>query len=324
VPPARPICTALAVVLLAAAPACRGGPAVAADGGSEACAWEAVAPLQFARTAHAVVADDSTIVAFAGTGEGGAPVLAVERFDGARWTTVAQLPGSGLNAPTAAVVGGRVFLIGGFETDTNVPTARVHVFDPASAAWSEAAPLPAPRGGHAAVVLDGQIHVLGGGNSQSTIADHSVYDPATNAWRDLAPLPRAEGSPAGVIFEGKLHAIGGRSGRSDFGEVYIYDSAANAWSSGPAIEPRGTAGAVVYRGAIHLFGGESQARGVNLSEVLRLEPAGWRRAPDMPTARSFARAVLLGDAVHVVGGSLAPEASHAGRGSAVVERYRCQ
>jgi hypothetical protein len=45
----------------------------------------------------------------------------------------------------------------------------------------------------------------------------------------------------------------------------------------------------------------------------------------MPTARNFARAVPLGVAVYVVGGD--PEAgnSHAGAGSAVVERYvkRC-
>jgi N-acetylneuraminic acid mutarotase len=319
----RSVSFALLACLLASA-ACRGGPAVAADGRQgEACGWDGVAPLNHARTAHAVVSTGSAIFAFAGTGEGGAPVRQVERWGGERWQVVAQLPGPGLNAPAAAAVGETIYVIGGFETDTNVPSSRVHVFTQEDGTWREAAPLPAPRGGHAAVVHDGKIHVLGGGNSRSTIADHSQYDPATNAWRELAPLPRAEGSPAAVVFNNKIHALGGRSGGSDFGDVYIYDAASDAWAAGPSIEPRGVMGAVVYRGAIHLFGGESQARRENLAEVLRLDPdAQWRRAADMPTARSFARAVVLGDAVYVVGGSPRPEASHAGRGSAVVERYR--
>ena len=109
----------------------------------------------------------------------------------------------------------------------------MRVYDPSSEAWSAAAPLPAPRGGHAAVVLDGKIHVLGGGNSMSTIADHSVYDPATDSWTEAAPLPRAEGSPAAVVFGGRLYAIGGRSGFSDFGDVYVYDAADDAWTTRP-------------------------------------------------------------------------------------------
>ena len=51
---------------------------------------------------------------------------------------------------------------------------HVHVYDTRTKRWNQAAPLPAPRGGLAAVVLEGMIHVLGGGNSKSTIADHDV------------------------------------------------------------------------------------------------------------------------------------------------------
>jgi hypothetical protein len=58
-----------------------------------------------------------------------------------------------------------------------VPTAVVRVYDLESRSWSEAAPLPAPRDGHAAVVLAGRIHVVGGGDDVSTLALHSVYDP---------------------------------------------------------------------------------------------------------------------------------------------------
>jgi Uncharacterized protein conserved in bacteria len=283
--------------------------------------------MRYARAAHAVVASPTAVYALAGTGAGGAPVLPVERFDGSTWQVETTLPGAGLNAPAAVLLGGRIYVIGGFNTVTNVPSTHVLVYDLATRRWSDAAPLPATRGGHAAVVLNGRIHVIGGGNSRSTIADHDVYDPATNHWTSAAALPRAEGSPAAVVVAGRLWSIGGRSGSSDFGYVDVYDPLTDRWSAGPPIEPRGTAGAVRYCGATYLIGGESRARAQSLAEVLRLDDgaSAWRIAPPLPTARNFARAVFLRDRIYVVGGSPAPGRSHASEGSAVVESFglRC-
>jgi N-acetylneuraminic acid mutarotase len=277
-----------------------------------------------ARAAHAVVGTGDAIYALAGTGAAGQPVLEVERFDGRRWSEVSTLPGQGLNAPAVAEVDGRIYLLGGFNTVTNVPSDRTLVFDTGTRQWSERARLPAPRGGHAAVVLDGKIHLLGGGNSRSTLADHSVYDPVADRWSELAPLPRSEGSPAVVVYRGRIYAIGGRSGPADFGFVDIYDPRTDRWTSGPAIEPRGTAGAVVACDDIYLFGGESQAQQATLASVLRLDAGSdaWRAAAPMPTARNFARAASLRGPIYVVGGSRAPGSSHSSAGSTVVERFR--
>ena len=217
-----------------------GGSETAADG-----SWETEPPLLHARSAHAVVTDGDAVYALGGTGANGEPVLSVERFDGERWTEETTLPGEGLNAPAAALLDGKIYVIGGFGTTTNVATADVHVYDLATRTWSDAAPLPAARGGHAAVVLDGKIHVVGGGNDVSTLDLHSVYDPATNRWTEAAPLPNAKGSPAAVVLDGKLWAIGGRSGPDDYGDVDVYDAAADSWSAGPSIPPRGTHGAAV-------------------------------------------------------------------------------
>jgi N-acetylneuraminic acid mutarotase len=135
----------------------------------------------------------------------------------------------------------------------------------------------------------------------------------------LCPRRHRPGRSAGA--RRKLYVIGGRSGPEDFGAVDIFDPQTNAWTAGPAIEPRGTAGAVVRCGAIHVFGGESQAQQRTLADVLRLDPSGgWQPLASMPTARNFARAVIFRDAVHVVGGSLTPQTSHAPEGSAIVER----
>src|SRR4051812_23851243 len=87
--------------------------------------WSKAPSLHHARAAHAVAATADAIYALAGTGgEQGGPVLEVERFDGAAWTDETKLPGEGLNAPAAAVIGDTIYIIGGFGTVTNVPTSE--------------------------------------------------------------------------------------------------------------------------------------------------------------------------------------------------------
>lgn len=288
--------------------------------GCASVGWQPAPSLLHPRAAHAVAATAEAVYVLAGTGPGGRPVREVERFDGRQWRIESTLPGEGLNAPAAAVLGQRLFLIGGFGTTTNVPVSAVHVYDTATRRWSEAAPLPRPRGGHAAAVLNGRIHVIGGGNSQSTIADHTVYDPATGRWSERAPLPRPLGSPAAVVHGGVLHSIGGRSGPSDFGEAWRYDAAGDRWIAMTPIPPRGTAGAVSHCGSIHVIGGESQARQATLGDVLRLD-GSWRAEPPLATPRNFARSVVFAGAVYVVGGSREAGSSHASQGSDVVERW---
>jgi N-acetylneuraminic acid mutarotase len=280
--------------------------------------WTRVAPLPHPRSAHAVVANNTGVYVL-----GGPATAAVDRFDGARWTRETTLPGGIVNAPAAALVGDSIVVTGGFRGATNEPTSAVRIYDLRSRTWHDGAALPAPRGGHAAVVLDGKVHVIGGGNSVSTIADHSVYDPAADRWSSAAPLPRVEGSPAAVVFRGHIYALGGRSGFRDFGDVFVYDAGSDRWSRAPSLPPRGTAGAAVYRGSIFVFGGESQSRSATLGDVYRLAAGAkkWARVGAMPTKRSYARAVVFDDAVYVVGGSRLFGDVHAAAGSRVVERF---
>ena len=285
--------------------------------------WRREANLLTPRAAHAVVATADAIYAMAGTGADGQPVLDVERFDGKAWKHEAILPGEGLNAPAAAAIGDVIYLIGGFGTTTNRPMTSVHRYNVKTRQWSDAAPLPAPRGGHAAIALNARIHVIGGGNSVSTIDDHTVYDPKTNAWSTLAKLPRSMGSPAAVILDGKLMSVGGRSGPNDFGDVHIYDDKADAWTAGPAIDARGTGGAIVLGRSVYYFGGEQQARSAVLAAVLRLDSGAktWIADAPMPTARNFARTVVFKGRAYVVGGSTVYGRSHASPGAGVVESF---
>lgn len=284
-----------------------------------AASWLPAPPLPSPRSAHAVVATAGAVFVL-----GGPTTRAVDRYDGRHWQHETTLPGGVLNAPSAVAVGTRIYVVGGFEGTTNLPTPAVRVFDTASKRWSSARPLPAPRGGAAAVVLDGLIHVLGGGNQFSTIPDHSVYDPRSNTWAAAAPLPRPEGSVAAVALDGRIYAIGGRSGLDDYGSVYVYDPSTDHWRRGPDIPARGTAGAVVWHGSIYLFGGESQRTASVLGDVYRLAPGAtaWRRVATMPVARSYPRAVVYRDRILIVGGSPTPGSAHSTAGSRRVDVYR--
>lgn len=285
--------------------------------------WNDAPALLIPRSAHAVTSSDSAIYALAGTDDQGKPVLEVEKFDGKLWMTETTLPGEGLNAPTVSIVSHTLFVVGGFLAVSNRPTDEVQAYDLETQQWSKASPLPSPRGGHVAVVLDGRIHVFGGGNSQATLADHSEFDPGTNTWRDLAPLPRSVGSPAAVVVDGKIYVIGGRSGYSDFGDVYIYDPATDSYATGPSIEPHGTAGAVYYCGGIYLFGGESQAQRRNMDEVWRLDldKNVWETVTALPVARKFVRTMVFKDSVYIVGGSVVPANSHSPIGTNSVLQF---
>jgi N-acetylneuraminic acid mutarotase len=281
--------------------------------------WSKAPSLPAPRSAHAVVVAAGAIHVLGGPG-----TRRVDRFDGRRWTKETVLPGGSLNAPAAVALGSKIYVIGGFGGTTNLPTAQVRVFDTATRLWTEAAPLPSPRGGHAAVVLDGRIHVLGGGNDVSTLADHTVYDPATDSWSAAAPLPRPEGSPAAVVLGGRIYAIGGRSGFDDYGDTYVYDPQSDRWSRGPRIPLRGTAGAAVWRGSIYVFGGESQKNSSVLGDVFRLAPGAtrWQRIGRMPAARNYARAVVYRGRIYVVGGSTVAGSVHSATGSRAVDAFR--
>lgn len=313
--------TVLPTVLLVMSALLLSACALPGGAGGAQSGWQTHAPLLHARAAHAVVADDKHIYVLGGTGEGGRPVLAVERFDGTSWHLESQLPQGGLNAPAALKLGEEIWLVGGFFTDTNIPTDQVWRYHTRDKTWRAGPSLPVARGGHGLALVDGVIHLAGGGNQERTLDEHLLLKPGASSWQVAAALPRAQGSPALAVLENRLYAIGGRSGYQDFGDVYEFQPGATAWRKLMAISPRGTAGAVGSCGRLWVFGGEVQARQAVLAEVLQLDPRNGQiqTGPALPDARNFARAVWYRGQVYVVGGSLTAGDSHAAQGSKLVQ-----
>src|SRR5262249_22186263 len=97
------------------------------------------------------------------------------------WSSAPAVPNAREGA-AAAVVGGRIYVIGGFSRATNSYVSAVDVFDPLTNAWSSAAGIPTPRSYAGVAIVNGQIHVLGGNAAAGVTTAHEVYDPPSDGW----------------------------------------------------------------------------------------------------------------------------------------------
>jgi len=76
------------------------------------------------------------------------------------WTRKADAPTvRSFQSPTAGVVDGRIYVIGG---DAGPPDAEVEEYDPATDTWTARADMPTPRGFLSLASLNGRIYVIGG------------------------------------------------------------------------------------------------------------------------------------------------------------------
>jgi N-acetylneuraminic acid mutarotase len=279
-----------------------------------------------------VAAGDSTIYQIGGygRGEGRRPAAprAMLAYDPAsdRWAEVGEIP-EGLNHASLAVVGGRLYIIGGFQESGRSATGAVRIYDPAQRTWRDGAPMPTPRGALAVAVLDGKIHAIGGNAASGvelephehgsaardrSVGTHEVYDPAQDSWTRLEPMLTARNHLGAAAIAGKIHVVGGRvPGDMELRTHEIYDPATDTWAAGPPM-PTGRSGiAVVAHGErLYVFGGETVRRfsSKTFDEAERFDPATgrWEILPPMPTARHGLGAASLGEAIYVVSGGPRP------------------
>ena len=264
-----------------------------------------------ARQEIAVVALGDRMVVIGGFGELGAAVPTVEAYRPSTdaWEALAPLPAA-VHHPAAAVVNGRMFVMGGYADRVPPWTAQntVYEYDAARNSWATRAPLLIARGGHAATTVAGRIHVVGGAHGD-TLSTHEAYDPSTDRWTRLAPLPIARDHLAAVTFQGRLWAIGGRSSflGDQYAHVDVYDASTDRWHMGPPLpEGRGGLAAVALDDRIFVFGGESPLKIFSATEMYEVTGNRWIGKEPMPTPRHGIGAVALDGRIFVPGGGTRP------------------
>lgn len=125
--------------------------------------------------------------------------------------------------------------------------------------WDTLAPVPTAFTFPVVAVLDGKIHIMGGGAAGGATKLHYAYDPSTDTWVSKAPLPYAAQQPAGSENNGLIHFFGGgypNSG-SPLKDHYAYSPDIDSWSKAADLtSPRAIHSSVSLDGTLYTLGGQ--------------------------------------------------------------------
>jgi hypothetical protein len=290
------------------------------DVGSETFAAGMPLASERARPSFAVLADDRfLVVGGARSGSGSAPtvVAGTEIFDGvtATWTPVAGPTSPRVWSEALRLADGHVLLAGG-KTDhyfSDTTSASAELFDPATATWSPAGTMTAPRYGNFALLPlpGGRVLMAGGFDASDTPETTSIYTVASNSWAPGAPMTMGRGTglsaalPSGdVILAGGSAYVASVFSSTDTTE--IYRAATNEWRSagaiGAPVDYR-TNGAVVRSDGIVIAPAGIGARGL-YSEAFDPGTETWATGCDPTRAALVAvgAVVLPDERALVVGG----------------------
>jgi len=217
--------------------------------------WTSLAALPVGTDHSAAAAVGSSIFVFGGTFEG--PSMRAYRIDvppaGAqtaqlaamRWQPIAPLP-EPRAAAGAAVVGTRIYLVGGFDASRH-ELKTAYVYDTVADSWRGIADLPTPREHLALADHDEQVCAIGGhvGNGIAT-STVECYDPATDRWSTRPPLPKPASDFGAASFDGGIWTAGD--------DVQIFDG--TRWWLGPSLgTPRFGVAAAAVNGSLYVIGG---------------------------------------------------------------------
>jgi N-acetylneuraminic acid mutarotase len=128
-----------------------------------------------------------------------------------RWTTLPDMP-TGRNHLAAAPIDGRIYVAGGRLGGgfTSQMVAALEMFDPATGAWTNRAPMLEPRGGVNGIAIDGCFFVFGGEGPTHVFHNNEMYVASMDRWFRLEPLPIAVHGVTGAAYiDGWIHLPGG-------------------------------------------------------------------------------------------------------------------
>jgi N-acetylneuraminic acid mutarotase len=140
----------------------------------------------------------------------------------------------------------------------------VQVYDPRADAWHSGGTLPVATLSAVSAVIDGRVHLVGGGvPTYQTSDQHLIYDPTRHQFERAAPYPHLMEAGGGGTFGSTLCVFGGRiatPGRRNapFPDGSCY--AAGRWQPIlPMPTPRAEVAYLTMGGAIYAIGGDGDA-----------------------------------------------------------------
>lgn len=221
------------------------------------------------------------------------------------------------------VIGGELWVLGGFTSATLQVTRRVDRYDPASDSWRAGPDLPGAETHFATVAVGSDIIVVGGftGNFSSAARPPTTdavwrWSAANAAWSAGPPLPSPGAAFAWALLGGELHLAGGLGpdGNTDTHTHVVWNLAgAGPWTTGaPLPDARNHGGGAASGGRFYAIAGRHQwdETAGDVATVNQFDPAtgAWTNRAPIPIARSEIAAstsVMSDGRILVVGGSVA-------------------
>lgn len=223
------------------------------------------------------------------------------------WTKKSNSP-TALTYAHAVVANGRIYVL------TATPSSfGLLEYDPLTDSWTTRASPPTFRTAPAMAAVADRIYVFGGTGFWPSIPLDVVeeYDPVSDSWRSRANMPSARTQSSAAAIDGRVLVIGGFDVVGIVATCDEYDAAADRWRArAPLNTPRYSATAAAVGGKVICAGGNTVGNAwgaVFLETVEEYSPEANRWTIESRiTPRDGAVAATVGDAIHLVGGTLYP------------------
>jgi N-acetylneuraminic acid mutarotase len=218
------------------------------------------------------------------------------------WQRAAPLPDP-RGEVTAAVVGGEIAVVGGFDR-SGLDSARADAYSPVRDAWRRLPDLPAPVDHAMAAAAGRRLYVVGGyGRSRAPRRSAWVLSP-DGRWRTLPPLPAARAAGGAAILRGRLYVVGGVGPRGLARAMEVFDLRRRRWSTLPGPTPRQHLAVTAAVGRLYALAGRTAGFDTNMTLFESLAPPArrWRRLPPVPAKRGGTGAAAVGTTIVSVGG----------------------
>ena len=315
--------------------------------------WQALAPMPRASYAGAAVEFNDKIWLIGGGADlsCGSVLRDVYIYDPAMdsWSTGPSLPvGNPRAGFGAAVLGGRIYVVGGQGVPCSPPILDTLLVYDSSSGWSSLASLPTPRNHLAAVAAEGHLYAIGGfsGSTTSSAAverydpgsnswaavpslpmglgdlgaavvvgiDESVGERAYGVWRTGSPMPAGRFYPATATVGDHVYAFGGYldvAGSLFNASSFRYNVRSNSWTPlSPMPAAFGAASAAFYGGRIFVSGGYDGGSGRTSLFIYDITNDTWSAGAPMPSSRAGHIFLALGDRLYAFGGDFTPSPTY--------------
>ena len=211
------------------------------------------------------------------------------------WKKAAPSPFARVESP-AAVVGGKLYLFGGFTSDLDASN-RVDVYDPAKDVWTRKQDMPTRLTHLNAVVDGGTVWLAGGfkGKHPGPVTNEVwKYDADSDKWAEGPPLPERRAGGGLAVVGRRLHYFGGYQADRDTNSGDHWSLALDGgkeWRREAAMpDPRGHVAATVLGGKLYALGGDhghdKTQIDVSSCHCYDSKAKAWAKVASLPEGRS--------------------------------------